>query len=105
MAGFSGRSRDKAIARSGNRSEISGVEPGFGETLEVMHIDHTKDDTYDHPSRSLVVTVLEHLIYHRTHRGRAGEIGLTEAENDGSIRLLSWKAKETEKKKKWYRAP
>lgn len=85
---FSGRIRDEAIGRAGNKSEISGVKiPGVA--MHCMHLDHTKDETYDTVERALVVTPKEHLIYHRVHRGRAEAIGLTEDENEGAINLLS----------------
>ena len=84
---FSSRIRDEAIGRAGNKSEISGVKPP-GIALHVMHLDHTKDATYDTLERALVVTPKEHYIYHRVHRGRAEAIGLTESENDGAINLL-----------------
>lgn len=85
---FSGKVRDQAIGRAGNRSEISGSGPQ-GRALTVMHLDHTKDETYNTVERALVVTDKEHLIYHRVHRGKAHEIGLTEEENEGAISLLS----------------
>lgn len=85
---FSGRIRDEAIGRAGNKSEISGAKPP-GIALHVMHKDHTKDETYDTVERALVVTPKEHLIYHRVHKGQADKIGLTEDENDGAINLLA----------------
>lgn len=85
---FSSRIRDEAIGRAGNKSEISGVKPP-GIALHVMHLDHTKDATYDTVERALVVTPQEHLIYHRVHKGQADKIGMTESENDGAINLLA----------------
>lgn len=85
---FSSRIRDEAIGRAGNKSEISGVKPP-GIALHVMHLDHTKDETYNTIERALVVTPKEHLIYHRVHKGRAETIGLTEEDNDSAITLLS----------------
>lgn len=85
---FSSRIRDEAIGRAGNKSEISGIKPP-GIALHVMHLDHTKDETYNTVERALVVTPKEHLIYHRVHKGRAEQIGLTEDENDGAITLLA----------------
>ena len=85
---FSGRIRDEAIGRAGNKSEISGVKPA-GIALHVMHLDHTKDETYNTVERALVVTPKEHLIYHRVHKGKADKIGMTESENDGAINLLA----------------
>lgn len=88
LMAFSGRIRDEAIGRAGNKSEISGVKPP-GIALHVMHLDHTKDETYDTVERALVVTPKEHLIYHRVHKGRAKDIGLSEDENDAAITLLA----------------
>lgn len=85
---FTGRIRDEAIGRAGNKSEISGVKPP-GIALHVMHLDHTKDETYNTVERALVVTPKEHLIYHRVHKGQADKIGMTENENDGAINLLT----------------
>lgn len=93
LLGFSGRVRDIIVGRAGNRSELSGVEPPEGQSLDIMHLDHTKDDTYDTPERGLAVTRMEHLIYHRVHKGRAHEIGLSEEDNNAAIKLLAWRVK------------
>lgn len=85
---FSRRSKNEAIGRSGNRSEITGVSPDEVGPLHCMHLDHTRDEDYDDPDRSLVCSPLEHLIYHRVHRGRAEEIGLSEEHNEQSMNLL-----------------
>lgn len=84
---FSAAVRDEIIARAGNRSEVSGRK-AKRTRLHAMHLDHTKDETYDTPERGKLVTPMEHLIYHRVHRGEADKIGLTEDENEGAINLL-----------------
>ena len=89
QAAFSRKSKNEIIGRAGNRSEISGLSPEeAGGPLHCMHLDHPRDETYDEPSRGLLVTKREHLIYHRNHRGRAHEIGLSEEHNEQSINLI-----------------
>lgn len=89
LMAFTGAVRDEIIGRAGNRSEISGVKPKNG-ALHAMHLNHTKDETYNTAERGIAATPKEHLIYHAVHRGRAENIGLTEEENESAINLLYW---------------
>lgn len=82
---FTRKTREDVYSRSGGKSEISGVKYT---QMEVMHTDHSRDSNYDSPKRGLLVGILEHLIFHRVHKGRAKEIGLTEEQNDNAINLI-----------------
>lgn len=84
---FSSRVRDEIVGKAGNRSEISGKKAGK-QALHAMHLNHKKDETYNTVERGMLVTPIEHVIYHVVHRGRAELIGLTEEENEQSITLL-----------------
>jgi hypothetical protein len=90
--GFSSRSRDAVIGRSGNRSELSGSSPPEGEAIHVMHKNHSRVIVdglpYDHPERGMAVTLEEHYEYHRIHIGKASLIGMSEDENSGAVALL-----------------
>jgi len=86
---FSGKVRDRIIGRAGNRSELSGVESDV--TLHASHLNHDQSrPEYDTAENGIALTPKEHLIYHRVHRGRAQEIGLTEEDNESAIALLSF---------------
>jgi hypothetical protein len=54
----------------------------------MAHKDHTKDETYDDPSRGVCVTVDEHLEMHEAAKGHAQDVGLQECQNDYAIRML-----------------
>lgn len=82
---FSKKTRDEIKKRAGGVSEISGTN---GTLMHAMHLNHTKDETYDSPERGLFVTILEHLNFHRQHIGDADSIGLTEDQNNWSISML-----------------
>lgn len=86
---FSGPTRDKIIARANNRSEVSGLEPPEGESLHACHKNHDKSrPNYDNPDNGFAATKKEHYLFHRVHRGRARDIGLSEQDNESAIELL-----------------
>lgn len=83
---FSHVAREIIKDRAGGVSEISGVN---GTQMDAMHLDHTRNENYDNPAYGLYVTVNEHLLYHYVHVGIAEQIGLTEADNNRAIQLIS----------------
>jgi len=80
---FSQASRKKILERDGYRS----VWSGDTERLHVAHSNHTKDSTYDDPSRGRTLTVLEHYVDHYNRHG-SSELGLTMAQNIYGLRKL-----------------
>ena len=85
---FSKSSAKKIGQRAGWKSEISGKSFWEGWMLHMAHILHTKDETYDDPSRGICVTVEEHLQMHEKAKGHARDIGLTESGNNYAIKKL-----------------
>lgn len=88
LLAFSKKSAMAIGQRAGWKSEISGKSFWLGWVLHMAHLDHTKDETYDDPSRGICVTVEEHLQMHEEAQGHAEEIGLTEDQNTWAIRML-----------------
>lgn len=82
---FSTESKDIIKHRARGQSELSGYNLM---SKEAAHLNHSKDihRRYDDPKNALYVTTFEHYVHHAMHQGKAGEIGLTENNNNFAVR-------------------
>lgn len=85
MSPFSEATRKEIKKRAKYRSEISGRTD---RPLHAMHFNHARTEGYDTPPRGVLVTIVEHLVFHLLFRGKAHRIGLKECQNDWAIDIL-----------------
>lgn len=71
---FRGGVRDILMERAGYKSEVSGDS---SMALQRAHIDHTRNERYNHPNNGVVMTVKEHLAHHILFVHNPEFIGLT----------------------------
>lgn len=81
---FSPSTRKKILDRDGRQSVLSGATTN----LDVCHIDHTKNATYDETWRGRTLTRVEHYLDHYNRHGREG-LGLSIRDNIAALRLIA----------------
>ncbi len=85
---FSPDIRIQIKERAGNKSELSGDSD---RPLQCSHFFHNeKHPSYDESKMGILVTDIEHLMYHVRYLRNPERIGLDGKENKGAIKTLWW---------------
>lgn len=88
---FSRETKRQIWDRANGASELTGKSEADGYVLECSHFNHNRTyPDYDNPLNGLLVTTFEHLQMHIKH----GVNGLTQAQNDWSIRAIKERLRE-----------
>ncbi len=83
---FSLETKFQIKERAGNSSELSGEND---RPLQCSHFNHDKNDSlYDSEDMGILVTDIEHFVYHLKYRKNPGRIGLSKKENRMAIKDL-----------------
>lgn len=96
---FSTATRMEIRERADNRSELSGKDD---RPLQCSHFNHKKKSPYyDVQEQGILVTDIEHLVYHLWFRKKPKKIGLCKKNNEKAIRdqwtnILSYENRELE---------
>ncbi len=84
MCAFSPSTRIEIRERADNRSELSGKDD---RPLQCSHFNHKKkSNRYDKSEMGLLVTDIEHLVYHLWFRRKPKKIGLCKKANESAIK-------------------
>jgi hypothetical protein len=89
---FGKKTREEIRERAGNRSEVSGRDDM---PLEASHFFHGKGETEQDKDNGILLTLAEHLAWHRKFEKNPEDIGLSEQHNNWGvgqilIRLARW---------------
>jgi hypothetical protein len=89
---FGKKTREDIRDRANNRSEVSGRDDM---PLEASHFFHGRGESEQHQDNGILLTLAEHLVWHKKYENSPEDIGLNKAQNDWAIgqiflRLAKW---------------